>query len=614
MNHDLTITYLEDKSEYIVLADHLSRNPKLSVKCEANVCKVCEAADAPLVRTENLPDRNEFRVAQSHLKIVENMVPATSLKQYEANQEIREDYLWWNQQKLAFETDVFRPFDAELLSFKVARTNPAIFNDFPELKKANLKSFLANKELVRSIQYKDKKLRAVIQAKENLVLPGARNRPGETGRWKMEVEEGVVVVAKNFGVRKVNVTVIPERFTNWVAQKVHDEHGCSSMNAMLNVAKSVVDAPKIKDAIKAIIGRCRKCTFMRNVPNTYVDLKEYKDLNPSRIGEVVSWDQLSRRSELNNKQLKYWVIIDHLSAYAKMYPVEGPSSAENNKLALLRAINDIAGPTREMVNVITDGAKYNESLINDADLTNNGVKLIITTALSRSKNNLCILDTRTAKMTKYLTMALNESKDSWVIAQKAEQAHNKIKGTHGYSPVELFKGVDQITGKTIKVDWDKIKLFIKKARKLSREANDKMARKKSVRDPINLVPFDEENEEGRVYGKMDRSPIKIGDIIVLSGAFDKNNSRPWWKVCPSEQIPNGIDFDNRVVSTVKMDLRKIQKSSRKLWSFSAIKAVCDGREKITESDLYKRFKSVPECFDANYLRLEDEYGHLWRNT
>ncbi|CBY14813.1 unnamed protein product [Oikopleura dioica] len=611
MNHDLTVTYLEDKSEYIVLADHLSRNPKLSVKCETKSCKVCEAADAPLLKTENLPDRKEFKDEMSNLKFIDNLVPNTSLEQYEANQRIQEDYLWWNQQKLSFEVEVFSPFEAELLNFKVARTNPAIFNDFPELRKATLKSFLANKELVRSIQLKDKKLRAVIRAKENLVLPGARNRPGETGRWKMEIVEGVVVATKNFGIRSLNVTVIPERFTNWIAQKVHDEHGCSSMSSMINVAKSVVEAPKIKDAIKAIIGRCRKCTFMRNVPNTYVDLKEYKDLNPTRIGEIVSWDQLTRRSELKNKQFKYWVLIDHLSAYAKLYPVEGPSSAENNKIALLRALNDIAGPINEPVKVITDGAKYNESLVNDPDLINSKVTLIITTNLTRSKNNLCILDTRTAKMTKYITMALNESDDPWMVAQKAETAHNRIKSAHGFSPLELFKEIDQVTGELIKVDWDKIKMFIKKARKMSRAANDKMARKKAVRDPINLIPFDEESEEGRTYGNVRVSPIKLGDIIILSGAFDKNNSRPWWKVCSSEQIPDGIDFDNRVVSTIKMDLRKIQKSSRKLWSFSAIKAVCDGREKLTENELHGRFKSLPEKFDANYLILDDNFKHLW---
>ncbi|CBY09320.1 unnamed protein product [Oikopleura dioica] len=161
MNHDLTITYLEDKSEYIVLADHLSRNPKLSVTCETNTCKVCKAADASLLKTEDLPDRKEFKDKVCNLKFIDNLVPNTSLEQYEANQQIQEDYLWLNQQKLSFEVEVFSPFEAELLNFKVARTNPAIFNDFPELKKATLKSFLADKELVRSIQLKDKKLRAV---------------------------------------------------------------------------------------------------------------------------------------------------------------------------------------------------------------------------------------------------------------------------------------------------------------------------------------------------------------------------------------------------------------------------------------------------------------------
>ncbi|CBY11671.1 unnamed protein product [Oikopleura dioica] len=484
MNHDLSVTYLEDKSEYIVLADHISRNPKLSTKCDMKLCKVCSAADAPLIKTENLPGGKEFNYEGEQLKFVDNLIPNVSMEKYEENQKIGEDYLWWQEQRKAFAVDVFNPFDTEILNFNVARTNPAIFKDYPKLRKLTLKEFLADKELIRSIQMKDKKLRAVVLAKENLVLPGAKNRPGETGRWKMEVVDGVVVANRDFGVRKSKVVVIPERLTNWIAQKVHDEHGCASMNALTNVAKSVVDAPKLKDAVKAIIGRCRKCTFMRNVPNTYVNLKEYDDLNPTKLGEIVSWDQLSRRSELSNKQLKYWVVIDHLSAYAKLYPVEGPSSAENNKVALLHAVNDLRGEHRHRVTVIADGAKYNESLLNDADLSDNKVKMLITSSLTRSKNNLSILDSRSAKLTKYLTMAINETSDPWIIAQRVETAHNKLKGTHGFSPVELFKGVDQITEEKLNINWGKIKNYIKTARQMSRAANDKMARKTSVRDPI----------------------------------------------------------------------------------------------------------------------------------
>ena len=119
--------------------------------------------------------------------------------------------------------------DAELLSFQVSRSNPAVTRDFPELRKITLKDFLENNDLLNRIQSKDKKLRSVMLAKDKLILPYAKNRPGETARWKMVVKNKVVVTKKNFGIRRTEVPVIPERLTNWIAQKIHDENGCTSL-------------------------------------------------------------------------------------------------------------------------------------------------------------------------------------------------------------------------------------------------------------------------------------------------------------------------------------------------------------------------------------------------
>ena len=53
VNYDVEIHYLSDKSDYIILADHLSRKESLSKKCEGQ-CRVCEAADAPILNSSAL--------------------------------------------------------------------------------------------------------------------------------------------------------------------------------------------------------------------------------------------------------------------------------------------------------------------------------------------------------------------------------------------------------------------------------------------------------------------------------------------------------------------------------------------------------------------------------
>ncbi|CBY20225.1 unnamed protein product [Oikopleura dioica] len=606
INYDIEIIYLSNKSEYIVLADHLSRRESLSTKCEGQ-CKVCEAADAPLLNSKTLMLTQDTMKANEFV-LINDLEPVGSVEQFELAQTIKDEYLWWNEHKATFSHARFAPLEGELLSFKVGRSNPAILNDFPELKGMSLKQFLNNKELLNRIQMRCKKLRAVFKAKEDLILPNARNRPGETARWRNEVIDGVVVRKRNFGIRQNYVIVIPERMTNWVVQKIHDEKGCSSQTAMLNEAKACMEVPLVRDAIKAITSRCRNCSFLRNVPNIATQLKEYNDFNPQFAGNVVSWDQLTRHSEKANKEFKFWLIVDHLTSFAKLIPVEGRSNTENNRKALIRAIGTIKSDMDGNTKVITDGATINMALVNDFELKSNNIEVVITDQLTRSKNNIAVLDSRSQKLTKFLVLALNQWTDPWQIAEKVNFDHNKLRSPHGFSPQELLSSRCQSTGDKITVNWNHLKDRIKTARAISRKANNKMVKKGFVRDPMLFTPFEESD---KIYGGTIRTPIKLGDIIILSEAYNKNKSRIFWQVTKSPEMPEGIDFDNQIVSTVKMDLRKIQPSSRKVWSFNAIKLVIDGEKDFGNGKPEGR-NELPEKFSCNFTQLNTTEIEAWR--
>ncbi|CBY08195.1 unnamed protein product [Oikopleura dioica] len=226
INYNIEIVYLSNKSEYIVIADHLSRKESLSVKCDEQ-CKVCAAADAPLLNSKSMA-LTQSTTKANEFTLISELEPVASVEQFEKAQSIKDEYLWWKEHRANFTHARFAPLEGELLNFKVGRSNPAVLRDFPELKGMSLSEFLNDKKLLGRIQMRCKKLRAVFKAKEDLILPNAKNRPGETARWKNEVIEGVVVQKRNFGIRQGYVIVIPERMTNWVVQKIHDEKGCSS--------------------------------------------------------------------------------------------------------------------------------------------------------------------------------------------------------------------------------------------------------------------------------------------------------------------------------------------------------------------------------------------------
>ena len=219
-----------------------------------------------------------------------------------------------------------------------------------------------------------------------------------------------------------------------------------------------------------------------------------------------------------------------------------------------------------------DSARVNTPLEKDVELQQLKITANCMSAHSRSKNNLAILDTRVAKLTKFLVLALNEHKDPHVIAEKVSVEHNKLRGSHGFSPAELLSGKDQFSGEDLQINWSMLVKMRRAARELSRRANEKMMKQGKFRIPMKLVPF----EEGCSYGDAAISPIKLNDIVLISGIFEKNNSRPFYKVIASTEIPEGVDFENQLVHTVKMDLKKHGKGSERTWSFNCIRCVIDG--------------------------------------
>jgi len=292
--------------------------------------------------------------------------------------------------------------------------------------------------------------------------------------------------------------------------------------------------------------------------------------------------------------IKFWVLTDHLSSASFLSVVEGPCSKSNREaliLALKKLRPEKFGKSR--TRVVMDSARVNTPLVDDPELTHLKIKVECMTAHSRSKNNLAILDTRVAKMTKYLTLALNEIKDAYLIAERVSTEHNRIRGAHGYSPVELLTEVDQFTNEKLEIDWQMLIKIRRTAREMSRLANEKMMKAGKFRVPMNLSPF----VEGDSYGGTTDSPIKLGDIVLISGIFDKNNSRPFYKISISEQFPDGIDFENQLIHTTKMDLKRKNKQANKVWSFNCIRCVIDGT-----SDM-KLPPTEDEKFEILYFEL-----------
>ena len=98
-----------------------------------------------------------------------------------------------------------------------------------------------------------------------------------------------------------------------------------------------------------------------------------------------------------------------------------------------------------------------------------------------------------------------------------------------------------------------------------------------VRLPITFRPY----TEGDSYGNELDSPIKIGDFVLIEGKYSKNQVHPWFKVCKTEEIPDGIDWNQGQVGTIRMGL---QNRKYYTWSLRSIKAIINA-DSVNENDM-----------------------------
>jgi len=137
LNHDLEVVYLSNKDPFIILADHISRTTEIVEDCKGN-CKVCNAADCILIKTEDIPKAKALlkeKEIAGKFDLFENLIPTVSFDEYKSIQLVENDRVWWDMQQAAFSTDHFFPLEGEEFNFAVTMSNPAVIKDFPELEK-----------------------------------------------------------------------------------------------------------------------------------------------------------------------------------------------------------------------------------------------------------------------------------------------------------------------------------------------------------------------------------------------------------------------------------------------------------------------------------------------
>jgi hypothetical protein len=161
------------------------------------------------------------------------------------------------------------------------------------------------------------------------------------------------------------------------------------------------------------------------------------------------------------------------------------------------------------------------------------VEIIVPVAFSKSKNYLSPMDSRIGKLTRYLKAEISKKGSPARIAVATANRANSTPGRHGFTPYEIYYGRDMYD-KKVDIELPKLIAYIKECREAGRQAAVRNQAKGRTRKPLVFRPF-----EAGVYDSYEsetEKPIKVGDLLLIEGRWDKNDLNPYFEVIATRRI------------------------------------------------------------------------------
>ena len=616
MAYDYEMNHVSNKTLPIGFADYISREEVFSKDCPGcRVCKTIEDSSDPFasrkVGTEEENVINFVRDFENIYKFESVPVPELPF----------EDFLFF------MEHPELDPFDDPLDAFEFINEDSVrnqkyelravLRNRIPDFDKdLKVQDLILDKVKLNRWQDSDPAIREALKMLKFGGVASGKSKKNSKVRSLLETqkafeEDGLLKVKVLDQVRELFLVVIPEKYGPQIAQAVHNTFGHGSFHRFRTEVKRYFSIKNIDAHLKTVVSKCVGCVAYSNRPKILKPLRSFDDEIPEKIGEHILIDEITRtktgvsalRETRNSDPGKTWrfvVASESLTRYSMLIPYRGNLTSDALKPILIDIRyflgQGLASESTMMISM--DGCSIHKSLVDDRTLKELNIKIDIRPRQSTSKNHLAMLDGRIAKISKYLNHEMMvDTATPPVVARLAAWKYNHTPNKEfGIRPVELFIGRDTVTQNRIDIKVSDLVERRKKINESARLAAEKKLANSRHMKPLRFVPW----KKGLNDENKDEMPLKIGDKIFLDFQFDKNDGPPVYVVKANKDYPTGVDFEENLVNTVKLD-RRFKKFY--VWRMDCINKVVPG----DESDL-----EVQAAFSKfNWLKSsEEDFGSM----
>ena len=381
---------------------------------------------------------------------------------------------------------------------------------------------------------------------------------------------------------------------------LHSTKGHSTKVSFQNELKRLFHAPGIDQELDRKIKNCPGCMLIRQPRNTPRTFKATPI--PNHIGEVILVDEIHRT--FRSKPIKFLLASDCLSRYTRLYPFEGPMDTNLFVKLLLRVSDDFLfhqkSPSSSL-EIRCDHLPAHTKALEDPRLIERKIKIEFHDPTSANGKQIPELDGRMAKISKFLTTHSLTSLDAETLAWQAAKSYNETRASEGFCPWELWNRQRMGTNQTFDPPISELKEAIAKSRLASRKSVEKAINHRSG-PPLNFVEYAPgltQDYTSRTY-----TPLELGDLFLLNMAWDKNNSTPYYIISKVPEVPNGINFDERLVGARKVGVKSTA-ANKYYFSFDAIRLVLDGntpeaKDFISKANPKQQSQFIRNIFEEGY--------------
>ena len=399
-------------------------------------------------------------------------------------------------------------------------------------------------------------------------------------------------ITRDKSIRMFDVIVLPKWYGRTIIESLHTSYGDMTLTQIMKKADQIVSIKGLKEIAEKFVKECPGCMLLKRQGANPRNWSYKAAPIPDKIGEMILVDEV-HRMDTKNKTVRFLYATDSLSRFSKLYYINTKRYTYQEVMELLKKVKrDFDRPDlQNKVIYRMDHSRPHLKISKQKKfLDDYNIEIVMHDKHTAMSVGLPELDGRLHKMSYIISRNLAvPSHDMEKVASLSTKQFNETIGQENFAPIEIWTGKSLSTHKPIEIPIKLLKETMNEIRKSHRDDFDEKLKTTRNSKKLHFIKY----EPGMSYSENTGTPLKEGDLVLLTATWDKNQKSRFWRISKSKNGERAaINWDERLIHAYKLGVKPTE-SNGKLLSFEGIAWVIDGHSTQARS-FEKELERNPE--------------------